>query len=112
MASLFEMGANWVGGAAPAIFTLPAYKHLMLGGLAFGTVFMITDPVSSPGMPLARWIYGILAGVVTIVIRVVNPAYPEGVMLAILMANVFAPLIDYYVVRWDRKKHRRLVLKT
>lgn len=112
MALFFEGMAIWIGPSAPAIFTLPAYKHLLLGGLAFGAVFMITDPVSSPGMPLARWIYGILAGVVTVVIRVVNPAYPEGVMLAILMANVFAPLIDYYVVRWDRKKHRRLGLHT
>lgn len=112
MALLFQGIGSWMGPAAPAIFTLPAYKHLLLGGLAFGAVFMITDPVSSPGMPLARWIYGIFAGVVTLVIRVVNPAYPEGVMLAILMANVFAPLIDYYVVRWDRKKYRRLVFKT
>ena len=65
---------------------------------------MATDPVSSPGMKGAKWIYGILIGVVTIVIRVINPAYPEGVMLAILFGNVFAPLIDHYVVRNYRRR--------
>jgi Na+-transporting NADH:ubiquinone oxidoreductase subunit B len=97
------------GAWNPAVFGFPAYKHLLLGGLAFGIVFMITDPVSSPGMNLGRWIYGAFAGLVTIVIRTVNPAYPEGVMLAILMANVFAPLIDYYVVQYDRKRSMRRV---
>lgn len=110
-ALLFEYGAKWAGmdsGAwNPAIFSFPAYKHLLLGGLAFGAVFMITDPVSSPGMNLSRWVYGGLAGCITIVIRVSNPAYPEGVMLAILMANVFAPLIDYYVVRYSRKQKKK-----
>ena len=110
MASIFQfatlIGAD--GGAwNSAVFAFPAYKHLILGGLAFGLVFMITDPVSSPGMNLSRWIYGILAGVVTIIIRTINPAYPEGVMLAILMANVFAPLIDYYVLQYDRKRSMR-----
>lgn len=103
-----HLGAD-TGAWNPAVFGFPAYKHLLLGGLAFGIVFMITDPVSSPGMNLARWIYGALAGVVTIVIRIINPAYPEGVMLAILMANVFAPLIDYYVVEYDRKRSMRRV---
>ncbi len=97
------------GAWNPAVFGFPAYKHLLLGSLAFGIVFMITDPVSSPGMNLSRWIYGALAGVVTIVIRTINPAYPEGVMLAILMANVFAPLIDYYVVQYDRRRSMRRV---
>lgn len=107
-ALLFEMGAHFFGadGGAwnPAVLGFPAYKHLILGGLAFGIVFMATDPVSSPSMKLARWIYGAMAGIVTIVIRAINPAYPEGVMLAILMANVFAPLIDYYVIRYYRKR--------
>ncbi|MDP1880614.1 MAG: Na(+)-transporting NADH-quinone reductase subunit B [Parachlamydiaceae bacterium] len=110
-ALLFEYGSYLFGqdeGAwAPAAFGFPAYKHLLLGGLAFGAVFMATDPVSSPGMESARWVYGALAGVVTIVIRVINPAYPEGVMLAILMANVFAPLIDYYAVQFYRKRRTR-----
>ncbi len=107
-AFLFELGTRLFsqdGGAwNPAVFTFPAYKHLLLGGLAFGIVFMATDPVSSPAMKLARWIYGALAGIVTLIIRMINPAYPEGVMLAILMANVFAPLIDYYVVKYYRKR--------
>ena len=112
-AFLFETGARLFGadGGAwnPAALSFPAYKHLLLGGLAFGIVFMATDPVSSPSMKLARWIYGAMAGIVTIVIRAINPAYPEGVMLAILMANVFAPLIDYYVVHYYRKRSLRRV---
>lgn len=102
-ASSFEWGAKLFGvdGGAwlPAQFAFPAYKHLLLGGLAFGAVFMATDPVSSPSMPLAKWIYGMFCGMVAIIIRMINPAYPEGVMLAILMGNVFAPLFDYYVSR-------------
>jgi len=93
------------GGAwNPARFAMPAYRQLMMGGLAFGLVFMATEPVSSPGMRGAKWIYGALIGVVTIMIRLINPAFPEGVMLAILFGNVFAPLIDYYVVRNYRRK--------
>lgn len=107
-ALLFQFGSRFFGADSgawnPAAFGFPAYKHLLLGGLAFGLVFMATDPVSSPSMKLAKWIYGAMAGVVAIVIRTINPAYPEGVMLAILMANVFAPLIDYYVVRYTRKR--------
>jgi len=112
-ALLFETGATFIGvdGGAwnPAPLGFPAYKHLLLGGLAFGTVFMATDPVSSPATKLGRWIYGALAGVVTLVIRCINPAFPEGVMLAILMANVFAPLIDYYVVQYTRNRSVRRV---
>lgn len=89
-----------------AQFAFPAYKHLLVGGLAFGLVFMATDPVSSPSMNSAKWVYGIFCGVVTIVIRVINPAYPEGVMLAILMGNVFAPLFDYYAARNYRKRSK------
>ena len=96
------------GGAwNPAKFAMPAYRHLIMGGLAFGLVYMATDPVSSPGMKSAKWIYGILIGVVTILIREINPAYPEGVMLAILFGNVFAPLIDHYAVRRFRKGYAR-----
>lgn len=95
------------GGAwNPAKFAMPAYRHLLMGGLAFGLVFMATDPVSSPGMRGAKWVYGALIGVVTILIRVINPAYPEGVMLAILFGNVFAPLIDYYAVRHFRRSYQ------
>ncbi len=109
-ASGFEWGAKLLGqdgGAwAPAQFGFPAYKHLLLGGLAFGAVFMATDPVSSPSISLAKWIYGLFCGMVAVVIRIINPAYPEGVMLAILMGNVFAPLFDYYCV--DRVRKRSL----
>lgn len=112
-AFLFQIGSHYFGadGGAwnPATFGFPAYKHLLLGGLAFGIVFMATDPVSSPSMKISRWIYGAFAGLVTIIIRVINPAYPEGVMLAILMANVFAPLIDYYVVHYFRNRSMRRV---
>jgi Na+-transporting NADH:ubiquinone oxidoreductase subunit B len=110
-ALLFQLGAHWIGadGGAwnSATLGFPAYKHLLLGGLAFGLVFMATDPVSSPTLPLSKWIYGGFAGLVTIVIRDINPAYPEGVMLAILTANVFAPLIDYIVIRFQRRSHVR-----
>lgn len=96
------------GGAwNPAKFAMPAYRHLLMGGLAFGLVYMATDPVSSPGMRGAKWIYGAFIGMVTILIRVINPAYPEGVMLAILFGNVFAPLIDHYVVRHFRRSYSR-----
>lgn len=113
-ALLFEWGSHLIGpydGAFnPAKFALPAYKHLLLGSLAFGLVFMATDPVSSPDVKGARWFYGLLCGSLVIVIRAVNPAYPEGVMLAILFGNVFAPLFDHIAlnaqtkVRYARKK--------
>lgn len=115
-ALLFELGSKYLGaqGGAwhAAQFGFPAYKHLLLGGLAFGLVFMATDPVSSPSMPLAKWIYGLFCGMVTIVIRVVNPAYPEGVMLAILMGNVFAPLFDYYAALHFRRRRLKRVRAT
>ena len=85
---------------------LPAWEHLLLGGFAFGAVFMATDPVSSTQTEKGKYIYGVLIGVLAILIRVLNPAYPEGMMLAILLMNVFAPLIDYLVVR--KNINRRL----
>lgn len=85
---------------------LPAHYHLVIGGLAFGAVFMASDPVTATQTETGKWIYGFLIGVFTIIIRVFNPAYPEGIMLAILLMNVFAPLIDYYVVAAN--KNRRL----
>lgn len=78
---------------------LPAYYHLVMGGFAFGAVFMATDPVSGSQTERGKWIYGFMIGVLSILIRVINPAYPEGVMLAILLMNMFAPLIDYYVIQ-------------
>lgn len=85
---------------------LPAEYHWVMGGLAFGIVFMATDPVSAAQTETGKWIYGLLIGVLTVIIRVTNPAYPEGIMLAVLFMNVFAPLIDYYVVKAN--KTRRL----
>jgi Na+-transporting NADH:ubiquinone oxidoreductase subunit B len=83
---------------------MPAHYHLVIGGLAFGAVFMATDPVSATQTERGKWIYGILIGVLTILIRVFNPAYPEGIMLAILLMNVFAPLIDFYVVKGNKQR--------
>lgn len=106
-ASLFNLFAQFnpdQGAWASAKFTLPAYKHLLMGGVAFGLVFMATDPVSSPGHRWGRWIYGFLIGFLTVVIRLINPAYPEGIMLSILFANVFAPLIDHYVLTFYRRR--------
>jgi Na+-transporting NADH:ubiquinone oxidoreductase subunit B len=94
-----------------AIFALPPHWHLVMGGFAFGAVFMVTDPVSSCYTNAGRWIFGFLVGVLTILIRVVNPAYPEGVMLSILFMNAFAPLIDHFVVEGHIKKRQRLLSK-
>ncbi len=83
---------------------LPAHYHLVMGGLAFGAVFMATDPVTAAQTETGKWFYGFLIGMFTVLIRVFNPAYPEGIMLAILLMNVFAPLIDYYVVSANKKR--------
>ncbi len=83
---------------------LPWWEHFILGGFAFGAVYMATDPVTSAQTEKGKWIYGFLVGFFAILIRVLNPAYPEGVMLAILLMNVFAPLIDYYVVEANIKQ--------
>ena len=93
-------------GPDTAAANLPWYYHLVLGGFAFGAVFMATDPVTSSRTETGKWIYGFLIGVMAIVIRVLNPGYAEGMMLAILLMNIFAPLIDYYVV--DANVKRRL----
>ena len=86
------------------MFTMPFWWHLVLGGFAFGAVFMATDPVSAAMTNKGRWVYGILIGVMCILIRVANPAFPEGMMLAILFGNLFAPLIDHYVVQGNIKR--------
>ena len=83
---------------------MPAHYHLVVGGLAFGAVFMATDPVSAAQTETGKWIYGFMIGALTVIIRISNPAYPEGIMLAILFMNVFAPLIDYYVVEAHKKR--------
>ena len=101
MAGIFNFFAS---DATIPFLSLNAIWHLVIGSFAFGVVFMATDPVSSPDLNLSKYIYGFLIGVLTIIIRTVNPAYPEGVMLAILLMNVFAPLIDYYVTEYSVKK--------
>ncbi|MEZ6061172.1 MAG: NADH:ubiquinone reductase (Na(+)-transporting) subunit B [Planctomycetaceae bacterium] len=95
---------NGVDSQTNAVFQIPAYWHLVVGGYAFGLVFMATDPVSAAMTDTGRWFYGILIGMLTIVIRVINPAFPEGIMLAILFGNVFAPVIDYVVVQKNIKR--------
>ena len=83
---------------------LPFWQHMVLGGFLFGAVFMATDPVSAAQTPKGKWIYGFLIGVLAILIRVLNPAYPEGWMLAILLINTFAPTIDHMVIQSNIKK--------
>ncbi len=100
---------NLTGSETNPMFAMPWYWHLVLGGLMFGLVFMATDPVSAAMTDTGRWLFGFLVGVMVVLIRVVNPAFPEGMMLAILFANIFAPLIDYGVIRANiRRRHKRI----
>lgn len=88
---------------------IPAWEHLIMGGFAFGAVFMATDPVTASQTDRGKYIYGFLVGFLAILIRVLNPAYPEGMMLAILFMNVFAPLIDHNVMQANIKRRLRRV---
>ena len=122
VASWKTMLSVFVGGALMGIIfnavgpntdiaQLPWYEHLVLGGFCFGAVFMATDPVTSARTETGKYIYGFLIGVMAIIIRVLNPGYPEGMMMAILLMNVFAPLIDYYVVQSNiNRRAKRAVL--
>jgi Na+-transporting NADH:ubiquinone oxidoreductase subunit B len=92
------------GGEAARLFSVHPAWHLVMGSFAFGIVYMATDPVSAPGMNLSRWIYGFAIGALTVMIRVFNPAYPEGTMLSILFMNLFAPLIDHFVIKARLRK--------
>ncbi|WP_166967452.1 NADH:ubiquinone reductase (Na(+)-transporting) subunit B [Yeosuana marina] len=95
------------------LMSTPFWEHLIIGGFAFGTVYMATDPVTASQTNKGKWIYGFFVGFLSILIRVFNPAYPEGVMLAILLMNVFAPTIDHYVVKGNIKQRlKRLKVKT
>jgi Na+-transporting NADH:ubiquinone oxidoreductase subunit B len=100
---------NTFGSASNPLTALPWYWHFVLGGYAFGMVFMATDPVSAAMTDAGRWVYGLLIGGMVVLIRVANPAFPEGMMLAILFANVFAPLIDHAVVRIHVRARARQV---
>ena len=103
MASLFNLwGAN-------ELMPTPAEIHLIIGSFAFGAVFMATDPVTGSQTNKGKYIYGFLIGVFAILIRVFNPAYPEGMMLAILLMNIFAPLVDHYVIQSNIKKRLKRV---
>jgi Na+-transporting NADH:ubiquinone oxidoreductase subunit B len=101
---------NLIGGSP--VMDFPAWEHLLMGGFLFGTVFMATDPVSAAHTPTGKIVYGILIGIIAMIVRVVNKGYPEGMMLAILLGNIFAPLIDYVVVQLHIKKRKKVILKT
>lgn len=100
----FSTLLNTIGSDSNPAFAMPWYWHLVTGGFAFGMVFMATDPVSAAMTDTGKWCYGILIGVMTVLIRVVNPAFPEGIMLAILFSNLFAPLMDHFVVQANVKR--------
>jgi len=106
MAALTNFMAE-ITGSTNTMLTLPAHYHLVMGGFAFGVAFMATEPVTGAHTDKGRWIYGIFIGMLTVIIRSINPAYPEGAMLAILLMNAFASLIDYFVIQGNIK--RRMV---
>jgi len=109
------VSSGWITESSKfyALMNTEFWHHLLIGGFAFGTVFMATDPVTASQTNKGKWIYGFLIGFISILIRVFNPAYPEGVMLAILLMNVFAPTIDHYVVQGNVKRRlKRLKVKT
>uniref|UniRef100_UPI0035A0EBE5 RnfABCDGE type electron transport complex subunit D n=1 Tax=Prevotella heparinolytica TaxID=28113 RepID=UPI0035A0EBE5 len=99
-------------GPDTAMAQMPWYEHLVLGGFCFGAVFMATDPVTSARTETGKYIFGFLIGVMAIVIRVLNPGYPEGMMLAILLMNIFAPLIDYFVVQSNINRREKRAMKS
>lgn len=100
----FSSLLNWVGSETNPMFAVPWYWHLVMGGFAFGMMFMATDPVSSAMTNTGKWIFGALIGMMVIMVRVINPAFPEGMMLAILFGNICAPLIDHFVVQANIKR--------
>src|SRR5690606_24184675 len=101
--------AGWITDTSKfyGLMSFPFWAHLMVGGIAFGIVYMATDPVTGAQTNRGKWIYGFFIGFVSILIRGFNPAYPEGVFLAILLMNVFAPTIDHYVVRGNIKRRMK-----
>jgi Na+-transporting NADH:ubiquinone oxidoreductase subunit B len=117
MLSVFVGGAvvgflfNVIGSETNAVANMPWYEHICLGGFCFGAVFMATDPVTSARTETGKYYYGFLIGAIAIVIRVLNPGYPEGMMLAILLMNVFAPLIDHFVVQSNISRRAKRVNK-
>jgi len=110
-ASLMGLLFNAIGSETNELLNFPWWQHLLAGGFAFGLVFMATDPVSAAQTTKGKWIYGFLIGVFAILIRVVNPTLPEGMMMAILLMNVFAPTIDHYVVEGNVKRRKKRLQK-
>ncbi|WP_026376778.1 NADH:ubiquinone reductase (Na(+)-transporting) subunit B [Aestuariibacter salexigens] len=102
--AFFSLLLNMIGSDTNPMFAMPWYWHMVIGGLAFGAFFMATDPVSASFTNQGKWAYGFLIGLMTVMIRVVNPAFPEGIMLAILFANLWAPLFDYFVAQSNIKR--------
>ncbi|AFU69442.1 Na(+)-translocating NADH-quinone reductase subunit B NqrB [Psychroflexus torquis ATCC 700755] len=112
-AAVMGMIFNVLNIEGNGLTNFPWYQHIIVGGFAFGIVFMATDPVSGAQTTRGKWIYGFLIGLFGIMIRVFNPAYPEGIMLSILLLNVFAPTIDHYVIQGNvKKRQKRLQMKT
>ncbi len=110
-AALMGMFFNTVGSETNQLLNFPWWQHLLVGGFAFGLVFMATDPVSAAQTTKGKWIYGFLIGIFAILIRVVNPTLPEGMMMAILLLNVFAPTIDHYVIEANVKRRKKRLQK-
>ena len=110
-ASLMALLFNAVGSNTNELFNFPWWQHLIVGGFAFGIVFMATDPVSAAQTSTGKWIYGFLIGIFAILIRVINPTLPEGVMMALLLMNVFAPTIDRYVIASNVKRRKKRLQK-
>ncbi|MDA8768698.1 NADH:ubiquinone reductase (Na(+)-transporting) subunit B [Winogradskyella sp.] len=109
------VSAEWIGESSKfyGLMNIPFWQHLIIGSISFGAVYMATDPVTASQTNKGKWIYGFLIGFISIMIRVFNPAYPEGVFLAILLMNVFAPTIDHYVVQGNVKRRlKRVKVKT
>ena len=109
------VSAEWIGESSKfyGLMNVPFWQHLIIGSILFGAVYMATDPVTASQTNKGKWIYGFLIGFISIMIRVFNPAYPEGVFLAILLMNVFAPTIDHYVIQGNVKRRmKRLKVKT
>jgi Na+-transporting NADH:ubiquinone oxidoreductase subunit B len=102
--TFFSTLLNFFAPDATSIYAMPFYWHFVIGGLAFGMFFMATDPVSASFTNQGKWFYGFFIGFMTVLVRVINPAFPEGIMLAILFANLWAPLFDYFVAQSNIKR--------
>jgi Na+-transporting NADH:ubiquinone oxidoreductase subunit B len=114
MGILFNLLPSFTSHLSPlTYFQLPFYYHYLMGGFMFGAVFMATDPVTAAQTNIGKWIYGLLIGIFAVMLRVINPAYPEGMMLSILLMNCFAPLIDHCVVAHNiKRRQKRAIVKS